>query len=96
MRAPGGTSSGTRWLPLARWCLWPEYALPTLAAIIQRESSGREHAYNPSGAAGILQLMPGWYRGQWGVPAGDPFDAMYSLKTGLLMWKKVGFQPWAL
>lgn len=96
MTHPGGSSNGTRWKPLARFVGWPESALGTLCAIIYRESSGRAAAHNPSGASGLLQLMPGWWTGQWGVPAGNPFDPEYNLRSGYLMWRKVGWQPWSL
>ncbi|MGL3958929.1 lytic transglycosylase IsaA, partial [Staphylococcus aureus] len=32
----------------------------TWAAIIARESNGQVNAYNPSGASGLFQTMPGW------------------------------------
>jgi soluble lytic murein transglycosylase-like protein len=61
-----------------------------------RESSGRQNAYNASSAcAGLLQLHPGWYRGHWGVPAGDPFDPEYNLRTGRIIWGRCGWSPWA-
>ena len=96
MKHPGGSSNGVRWMPLARWVGWPSYTLSNLAYIIMRESSGRENARNPSGASGLLQLMPGWWTGQWGVPAGNPFDPEYNLRSGYLMWCKAGWQPWQL
>jgi soluble lytic murein transglycosylase-like protein len=87
MLYPGGSSSGYRWQPLARWVGFPEYALPELCSIITRESSGRATAYNPSGASGLLQLMPGWYHGAWG-PGWDfnPFDPEANLKMGLWIY----------
>lgn len=96
MLRPGGTSCGARWKPLMRWVGWPEVCLSQLSYIVMRESSGRERALNPSGAAGLLQLMPGWYRGGWGIPAGDPFDPEYNLHSGLRIYRKCGWSPWAL
>ena len=59
MRAPGGTSSGVRWAPLARWVGWPQYAIGELTRIIYRESSGRERAYNGViGCTGLAQVWP--------------------------------------
>lgn len=95
MKRPGG-SGAARWRPLALWVGWPEYTLGTLSAIIYRESSGRPRALNPSGAAGLLQMMPGWYRGQWGIPAFNPFDPEQNLRAGYLIWSRSGWQPWAL
>lgn len=97
MRAPGGTSSGTRWAPLLRWLRYPESIIPTFVCIIGRESSGRVRAVNPSsGCAGLLQFQPAWYRGQWGYPAFNPFDPEANLRAGLHLWREVGMQPWAL
>jgi hypothetical protein len=96
MRHPGGSSNGVRWLPLARWVGWPASALGTLAMVIMRESSGRERAVNPSsGCAGLLQFQPAWFRGQWGYPAFDVFDAEQTLRAGLHIWREQGWSPWA-
>lgn len=97
MRHPGGTSNGTRWKPLLRWTSWPEYMLPKITAIIMRESSGRARALNPSsGAAGLLQFMPQWYRGQWGYPVFNPFDPEANLRAGVWLWRHEGLSPWSL
>lgn len=94
---PGGSSNGVRWKPLARWVGWPKSTLPNLTYIIMRESSGRQNALNPSSnCAGLLQLHPGWYRGWWGMKAGNPFNPEYNLRTGYLIWRKCGWSPWAL
>lgn len=92
---PGG-SGATRWMPLARHVGWPSYTLDTLAVIILRESGGRPDAHNQSGASGLMQLMPGWFLGSWGMPAGNPFDPHYNLDTSFSMWKREGWRPWAL
>jgi len=97
MRCPGGTSCGTRWKPLMRFVGFPEYILPTFAAIIMRESSGRTRALNSSsGAAGLLQFMPQWYRGQWGYPVFNPFDPEANLRAGVWLWRHEGLGPWSL
>lgn len=91
MTHPGGSSSGTRWLPLARYVGWPSVTHSQLAAIIMRESSGRARAYNPSGATGLLQIMP--------MHVGCPsrlFDAEYNLTVGLRLYRSSGWQPWRL
>jgi hypothetical protein len=94
MKHPPGAASGTKWLPLARHCGWPEYALSTLARIIYRESTGREHAYNGViGCSGLLQIWPGH------VSAADRqrlFDAEFNLTVGLRLWRSQGWSPWAL
>jgi hypothetical protein len=97
MTHPGGSSSGVRWMPLARWVGWPESSLSTLAYVIMRESSGRQNALNTSSAcAGLLQMHPGWYHGHWGYPSFNPFDPEQNLKAGLWVWKRQGWRPWAL
>jgi hypothetical protein len=94
---PGGSSNGVRWKPLMRHVGFPEYILSTFAAIIYRESSGRQNALNASsGAAGLLQFMPQWYRGQWGYPAFNPFDPEQNLRAGYWVWRRQGLEPWAL
>jgi len=63
MKHPGGTSSGTRWMPLARWTGWPTYALHNLAWLIQNESSGRERAVSPTNDHGLVQFnLLSWAR----------------------------------
>ena len=91
MRHPGGTSSGTRWAPLALWVGWPKYVIGELTDIIYRESSGRERAYNPSGASGLLQILRSNVSQPWRL-----FDATYNLTQGLRLYRLCGWSPWAL
>ena len=60
MTAPGGSSSGTRWIPLAKWAGWPSYALTNLAQLIQNESSGRPRAVSPTNDHGLVQFNACW------------------------------------
>lgn len=87
-----------RWAWLAADVSWAPSEWPTLFMVIDRESGGMPGVDNGagSGAAGLLQLMPGWYSGQWGYPAGDPHDPRYNLKAGVWMWHREGWQPWAV
>lgn len=90
MLKPGGTSSGVRWMPLARWVGWPEHTLSKLAYVIMRESSGRVRALNSSsGCAGLTQLHP-----CHGVK--NPFDPEVNLRAALRLYRASGWQPWAL
>lgn len=61
MRSPGGSSNGTRWIPLAKWIHWPAYALSNLAALMMNESSGRPRAVSPTDDHGLVQFnRPSW------------------------------------
>jgi hypothetical protein len=92
MRHPGGSSNGVRWKPLARYVGWPEYTLGTLTAIIMRESSGRERAYNSViGCSGLLQIWPGHVSNPSRL-----FEAEYNLTVGLRLYRSSGWAPWAL
>lgn len=62
-----GASVG-RWVRLARRVSWPKAQFPTLMFVIYRESGGDPYAQNPSGAAGLLQLMPIHWSGRF-----DPY-----------------------
>ena len=92
MRNPGGTSSGTRWGPLALWVGWPRACIPNLVYIIMRESSGRPNAVNSSsGCAGLLQILPSNVSQPWRL-----FDPEYNLRQGLRVYRLAGWSPWAL
>ena len=87
-----------RWVWLSDDVGWPPAQWPTLFYVIERESGGYPGIMNSqgSGAAGLLQLMPGWYTGQWGLPAGNPRDPRYNLHSGYLMWKTERWGPWGM
>jgi hypothetical protein len=91
MKHPGGTSSGARWMPLAKWLHWPSYALSQLASVIMRESSGRERADNSSAHKGLLQFAWQWYRGKWLIHGHgrvfDPWDATETLTAARDVWE---------
>ena len=92
MKAPGGTSSGTRWMPLALWVGWPASTLANLAYIIMRESSGRPTAVNAaSGCTGLLQVLRSHVRDPWRLT-----DPEYNLRVGLRLYREAGWAPWSL
>ena len=50
-----------------------------------------------SGAAGLLQLMPGWYAGDYyDFPPFNPLDPRKNLYYGYLGWKVSNWTPWAV
>jgi hypothetical protein len=77
---------------------WKKPQWPTLFFVIERESGGYPGIVNSqgSGAAGLLQFMPGWYHGEWGYPAFDPFDPRANLKAGVWLWHREGWRPWSM
>jgi soluble lytic murein transglycosylase-like protein len=88
-----------RWVSLARKAGWPWSAMDTLMHVIARESSGYPGVPNSegSGAAGLLQLMPGWYNGSYyDFPDFNPYDAYLNLYYGRKGWEESGWTPWAI
>jgi hypothetical protein len=90
---------------VARWCWladdvgWTPDTWPTLFFVIERESGGSPKALNTqgSGAAGLLQLMPGWYAGDYyDFPDFDPYNPRLNLKYGYEGYKVSGWQPWSV
>jgi soluble lytic murein transglycosylase-like protein len=59
--------------------------------VANAESGLNPRAYNASGAAGLFQLMPLWYRGHWHF---DPFDPVANVHYAHLMFLAYGWGPW--
>jgi hypothetical protein len=61
----------------------------TAANIAECESGGNTHAYNPSGASGLFQIL-----GQ--VVAGNIFDPLVNALNAVAKWRAAGdsFSPW--
>jgi len=75
-----------------RYVGWSESTLPNLCYIVNRESSGRARALNPSsGCAGLLQILPSNVSQPWRL-----FDPEYNLREGLRLYRVAGWSPWAL
>ena len=86
-----------RWVWLADDVGWPDSQWPTLFLVIDRESGGYPGIMNSqgSGAAGLLQLMAGWYAGDYyDFPPFNPLDPRKNLYYGYLGWKVSGWTPW--
>lgn len=76
--------------------LWGDNAW-CMERIVNRESNYTPTAYNPSGSAGLTQLLlplhndlfyaVGSYPGNWG-------DAWTNLRAAYLLWQGAGFAPW--
>jgi len=86
MRYPKGTGAD-RWIPLARHAGWPESAIPMLRKVIKRESGGNPRC-SYCGHLGLLQIAR--YH-----TAVDLFNPNTNLRYGYLMWRRLGWAPWA-
>jgi soluble lytic murein transglycosylase-like protein len=66
--------------------------------IISRESGGNPNAANPtSSARGLLQLMSGWYAGDYyNFPDFDPLNPRLNLYYGHKGYLVSGWQPWSV
>jgi hypothetical protein len=88
-----------RWVWLARDVGWQWSQIDMLMHIIARESSGSPTVTNTqgSGATGLLQLMPGWYAGDYyNFPDFNPKDARLNLYYGHKGYEESGWAPWQL
>lgn len=73
---------------------WPENLLVPASSTVWHESRGRKRAQNPSGARGLMQIMPGTARGV-GADYGKLFDPVYNTSTGYKVYQQAGgFGPW--
>jgi len=98
MRHPGGTSCGRRWLPLAYYVGWPRSLGRWLAAIMDRESSGRPRAYNPViSCTGLTQIWPGnvaYTHLSWSGRIRWLMDPENNLRAALRLYREAGTSPW--
>lgn len=82
-------SSCPQWYGLALEVGWSPEDWQTLDALLWCESRCDEHAYNASGATGLLQLMPFWHKGR------DAYDARTNLTIALDVKALQGWRAWS-
>ena len=93
---PRPTPDGPSWARCPQWWSeardsgWPEQQLPTLDRVMWCESRCDPNARNRSGASGLMQLMPLWWRGK-----GDPFNPSYNLTRALYVLDVQGWNAWS-
>lgn len=84
--------------PTGRCAEWEQPALdagwsleqwPTLDRVIWCESRCDPAAHNPSGAAGLLQIMPMHWHGR------DPYDPATNLAIGFEVLERQGWRAWS-
>ncbi|MEA2001444.1 MAG: lytic transglycosylase domain-containing protein, partial [Actinomycetota bacterium] len=77
-----------QWRPLVATYFLPEDVDNTLI-VMDCESGGLATAANPnSSARGLMQIMRGWYSGNWSaaIPAFDPFDPELNIKYAAVIF----------
>ena len=80
----------SRWVRLARRTGWPWQDFPTLMRVMSAESGGSYLARNAwSGAAGLMQLIPAHWQGQF-----DPYVPRLNLAYSLRLRRASGWSPW--
>ena len=87
-----------RWVKLSHEVGWPWREMDILMMVIDRESGGAPKAKNPtSTASGLMQFLAFHWDGSgdygWRF---DPFNPRSNLLYGHKLWKKLGWQPWAI
>lgn len=79
----------SEWAPMAFGVGWPVHEWPTLSRVMWCESRCNPAARNPSGASGLLQVMPMHWAGR------DPFDPAANLTMGLEVHERQGWRAWS-
>jgi soluble lytic murein transglycosylase-like protein len=77
--------------------LSPGWDVARMSRIMYRESRCLPWARNPSGAAGLLQVMPAHCR--WlaaTIGPCDLFDPGYNVRAAAALWARDGYRPWNL
>jgi hypothetical protein len=97
--APGGSgssvSAGGRcvgWEPLLAEHS-PGWSVERMSRIMYRESRCRPEVRNPSGATGLLQVMPMHCR--WLPSPCALTDPTYNVTASAALWRKQGYEAWS-
>jgi hypothetical protein len=86
---PALTGRCGRWEQTALAAGWPLEQWPTVDRIMWCESRCDPHARNRSGAAGLMQVMPGWWHGR------DPYDPTANLAMARAVYGAQGWPAWS-
>jgi soluble lytic murein transglycosylase-like protein len=78
-----------QWWDTARAAGWADDQLPTVDRVMWCESRCHPHAHNPSGATGLMQIMPGWWHGR------DPYDPATNLTIAVEVHDRQGWRAWS-
>lgn len=83
----------SEWMDDALAAGWTEDQWGTLNWIMAAESGCNPNAQNPSGASGLLQIMPMWIDDCGG---GSLFDPWFNLACGLVVYHEQGWTAWSV
>lgn len=84
----------SQWSGMALDVGWSQDQWSTLSRIMYRESRCDPGAHNPSGATGLLQIMPGWADDCGGSPS-DLYGPWFNLSCGLHVLHAQGWSAWS-
>ena len=94
MKYPGGAAVAAKWWPAALYCGWKPALRSWFCYVVQRESTARPLAVNPSsGCFGLLQLHPMHWAEYGSAWIRDVFN---QLRLGWKLYRECGASPWAL
>lgn len=82
------------WYDTARWVGWDRDQWHTVARTMRGESMCNPNAHNPSGATGLMQVMPMWADDCGGVPS-DLYDPEFNLKCALHVLDVSSWAAWS-
>lgn len=94
LRPSGLGGACAQWSANALAAGWSSSQWPTLDRIMYRESRCQPGAHNPSGATGLLQIMPMWADDCGGSP-GDLYDPGFNLRCGRHVYRVQGWGAWS-
>ena len=96
--------ANARWEPDTSCSQWAQTALDVgfskdqwyepVSRIMYRESNCDPGAYNPSGASGLMQIMPMW-ADDCGGSSGDLFDPWFNLNCAVHVYHVQGWGAWS-
>lgn len=77
------------WAPVAFDVGWPVDQWPVMSRVMWCESHCEPWAHNRSGASGLMQIMPMWWKGR------DPYDPATNLLMALEVRQAQGWRAWS-
>ena len=90
---PGGECGG--WLDVVQ-LYFPADAVAKACQVLVCESGGNPFAYNPSGASGLFQFMPGTWESTTGTPApASAYPPDHQIAAAGVLYGRSGWAPWS-